>query len=136
MFWIFVIGIVVTIVLVINCSAKKREERLSGAPKGVRERFESREKFRSEQDIIKREAQERKNAIENDAKLSAAARESIEVAQAEGRSYVRVWVLPSSVDAVKRWAVRNHLRAISVKSGKDGDVQLSISGINKDQILE
>jgi len=133
MFWLFFLGGFVVFVALIAYSAKKREERLSGVPIGVRRRFEEREKFRFEQRKIKREAQELKDKIKGDAKLSVDVKNAIEVAQAEGRSYTRVWVLPSSIDSVKRWAGRHNIRIKSVKSGKQGDILVSLTGFKKNQ---
>ena len=57
--------------------------------------------------------------------------EAVDVAAAEGRKYVRVWVAPRDLDAVKRWSDREGMRALKVKYGNSGDVQISISNSKK-----
>ena len=136
MFWLLISIVLVMFVIRSVYIARQREKRLSEVPLEVRQRFEAREKFREEQEEIKRQAQAKKDEIQTDAELSLDVKNSIEVAQAEGRSYTRVWVSPSSIDSVKRWAARNHIRVISVKAGNSGDIKISVSGFKKDQRLK
>lgn len=129
MFWYILATIVLFLVLWGIVSNKKREDRLSSVSPEVRKRFERYEKHLAHQAEIKRQAAEKKREIELDDIAAEPATTVVEVALAEGRKYARVWVPPEDVGRVKRWAARHGYRAISVKTGNSGDVQLSISNL-------
>lgn len=125
MFWLSVICLLGLLIWVGVCGAKKREERLSSVPEAVRKRFEERKEFRLVQMSIQRDAEGASEAIR-----------AIEVAQAEGRSYARVWVREFTAERVERWGGRHGLKVIRAKTKEDKSIQLSISGFSKDQKFE
>ena len=53
------------------------------------------------------------------------------LAKAEGRTYARVWASRADEAAIIRWGNRQGYKIMRVKEGKQGDVQLSISGFAK-----
>lgn len=124
-FWLSVFCLLGLLIWVAVCWAKKREEPLSSIPEAVRKRFEEREKFRLVQRSIKQDVEGANEAIR-----------AIEVAQAERRSYARVWISEFTAGQVERWGERHELNVIRVKTKKDKSIQLSLSGFSKDQKFE
>ena len=124
MFWLTVIGLIVVVIWWGVCSSKKREARLSAVPEKARKRFLEREGFRLEQ-----------MAKQQEDEAASEAKNAIKVAQAEGRSYARVWAgTIIQADQIENWADRHDLKVLRVKTDKDDSrVQLSISGFSKDQ---
>lgn len=91
---------------------------------------EERESFLAEEQKT-REAREQaalKKQEIADGKASLPARQAINVAKAEGRSYARAWIPLRDVERLERWAGRNDYTALRVKSGNSGDIQMSFSG--------
>lgn len=122
-FALFPIIIIVALVIT-SYEDRKRSKMLAAMTPDDRERFLNAERYEKER--LHKKAQEAE--IPRDEKASMLARQAINVAKAEGRSYARSWIPSKDVERLNRWAGRNGYSALRVKTGKSGDVQMSFSG--------
>jgi len=115
--------------LIVIYDKKRRREMLAAMSPDERRQFLAQEAIAKERQRQQRKEDALRREIARDEKAAASAKAQIAVAQAEGRTYARVWVPEKDVLSVQRWARRNSYTALKVKEGnRSTDIQLSVSG--------
>ena len=122
-------GIFGLLIIKLIYDKKRRRKMLAAMSPEERKRFLALEEIEKARQRQQKEEDALRRQIVQDEKAAASAKAQIAVAQAEGRTYARVWVPEKDVSSVQRWAGRQSYTALKVKEGnRSTDVQISVSG--------